>query len=128
MLTSRQNIYVWTYNWSSQLTAIIRRILTFFAYFSDVNTANVGRYRKPYFCHYANYLLYINPDILSFVTLCAEYNTAMMKIRLFNDASISKMICVKTPDMYTVYIIAKDMIVVNIWYTIRPKHLILVSL
>ena len=39
------------------------------------------------------------------------------EIRLFNDASIdlSKMICVKTPDMYTVYIIAKDMIMVNIW-------------
>jgi len=36
------------------------------------------------------------------------------EIRLFNDASISKMICVKTADMYTVYIIAKDMIVVNI--------------
>ena len=30
------------------------------------------------------------------------------EIRLFNDASISKMICVKTPDMYTVYIIARD--------------------
>ena len=37
------------------------------------------------------------------------------EIRLFNDASISKMICVNSPDMYTVYIIAKDMIVVNIW-------------
>jgi len=32
------------------------------------------------------------------------------KIRLFNDASISTMICVKTQDIYTVYIIAKDMI------------------
>src|SRR6218665_1432826 len=36
-------------------------------------------------------------------------------IRLFNDASISKMIiiCVKTQHMYTVYIIAKTMIMVN---------------
>ena len=42
------------------------------------------------------------------------YHQMWREIRLFNDASISKMICVKTQDMYTVYIIAKD-IMVNIW-------------
>jgi len=39
------------------------------------------------------------------------------KIRLFNDASISTMICVKTQNIYTVYIIAKTWF----WLTFAPK-------
>src|SRR6218665_2999710 len=58
------------------------------------------------------------------VALCGDWGISVItghqwqfrdEIRLFNDASISKMICVKTPDMYAVYIIARDMVMVNNW-------------
>src|SRR6218665_3159177 len=74
-------------------------------------------------CH-LTYLHNHNQYLLSLCYSPASSALPMNEILLFNDASISKMICVKTQHMYTVYIIAKNMIMVNIcFYVCALPHL-----